>query len=140
MMPIQGLMVSTVLMDRNNWWFSLFMVFAGVTTTVCIGAIFGAIMNDSLFTKENNSQVSSRINPALTDLLGALATGTVGAVALVRRFNHSPSLDLPLVWSGFRFHKHFVAIISVFLLYRVPTFDVHISNYLARAFASFDQS
>jgi hypothetical protein len=63
--------------------FSLFMVTAGVGTTICIGSIFGAFMTDGLFDKENNSQVSSRINPALTDLLGALATGTVGAIALV---------------------------------------------------------
>mmetsp|Transcript_39285 Transcript_39285/g.94992 ORF Transcript_39285/g.94992 Transcript_39285/m.94992 type:complete len:400 (+) Transcript_39285:133-1332(+) len=85
MMPIQGLMVSTVLLDKNNWFFSSFMVLAGVGSSICIGAIFGAIMNESQFTKENNTEVSSRINPALTDLLGALATGTVGAIALVRK-------------------------------------------------------
>mmetsp|Transcript_39286 Transcript_39286/g.94997 ORF Transcript_39286/g.94997 Transcript_39286/m.94997 type:complete len:264 (+) Transcript_39286:133-924(+) len=103
MMPIQGLMVSTVLLDKNNWFFSSFMVLAGVGSSICIGAIFGAIMNESQFTKENNTEVSSRINPALTDLLGALATGTVGAIALVcHPLNHlSPSqsrTDLPCVW------------------------------------------
>lgn len=84
MTPIQGLMVATVLLNRNNWFFSLFMVIAGVSSTIAIGAFFGWFMSDELFSKENNEQVSSRVSPALTDLLAALATGTVGAIALVR--------------------------------------------------------
>ena len=33
----------------------------------------------------NNSQVASRVNPRLIDLLAAVATGAVGSIALVRR-------------------------------------------------------
>ncbi|KAL3908915.1 MAG: hypothetical protein SGARI_002845 [Bacillariaceae sp.] len=85
MMPIQGLMIATVLTNKKNWFFSLFMVCMGVGSVILVGFLFGLFADDNLFLPENNDQVSSRINPALTDLIAALATGMVGAISLVRK-------------------------------------------------------
>lgn len=82
MTPIQGLMVSSVLTNRNNWLFSLFMVLSGVGSVVLVGYIFGWIITPSLVFPENNDQVSARINPAIPDLIAALATGMVGAISI----------------------------------------------------------
>ena len=82
MMPIQGLMLSSVLTNRNNWFMSLFMVLTGVGSVVFIGFLFGLAVNDNMIEPKNNSEVNSRISPALTDLIAALATGCVGAISL----------------------------------------------------------
>jgi hypothetical protein len=79
---IQGLMVSSVLTNRDNWFFSLFMVCTGVGSVILIGFLFGSITTESLYHPNNNDQVSSRIIPALTDLIAASATGMVGAISI----------------------------------------------------------
>jgi uncharacterized membrane protein len=99
MTPIQALMVSSVLLDHKNWMMSLFMCCMGISTVILIGYLLGLAGSDNLFTKDNNSQVASRVAPALTDLIGALATGVVGAISLgtslLRFFEHLT----PIVWS-----------------------------------------
>jgi hypothetical protein len=84
MVPIQGLMVSSVLLNGKNWLMSLLMCCAGIGSVILIGYLLGLGASDNLFTKENNSQVSARVAPAMTDLVGALATGVVGAVSIGR--------------------------------------------------------
>lgn len=88
MTPIQGLMVSSVLTNRNDWFFSLFLVLTGVGSVILVGFLFGLIVADSLILPENNDQVSSRINPAMPDLIAALATGMVGAISIGTSTGH----------------------------------------------------
>jgi uncharacterized hydrophobic protein (TIGR00271 family) len=85
MTPILGMMLSIVLTDGPNFRFSLFMVVAGVSSCILVGVIYGLISTDEIYAKENNSQVASRVSPKIPDLLGALATGAVGSISLVRK-------------------------------------------------------
>jgi uncharacterized hydrophobic protein (TIGR00271 family) len=84
MTPILGVMLSTVLLDRPNFLWSMALVLSGMATCILIGFLFGYIVSDDVYTKANNSQVAGRVSPKIPDLLGALATGMVGAIALVR--------------------------------------------------------
>src|SRR5829696_3074819 len=84
MTPILGIMLSVVLADRTNLIRSLLHVAGGGLTAIAIGWLVGlVVVNDVI--AQTNSQVASRVQPRLVDLLGALATGAVGSVALVRR-------------------------------------------------------
>lgn len=85
MTPIMGTMLAIVLVDRRNFFFSLFLVLSGAASAVLVGYIFGLFMDEDVITKENNSQIAARVSPRVTDLLGALATGAVGSIALVRK-------------------------------------------------------
>jgi len=85
MTPILGIMLGIVLVDKKNFLFSFGLVLAGAGTAVLIGLILGYAFNNNMISADNNSQVSSRVEPRITDLIGALATGTVGAIALVRK-------------------------------------------------------
>jgi len=83
MTPIMGTAFSLVLGDRNHLIRSLLAVFGGGLLVISIAFLFG--MADPInFPIDENSQISSRIHPRLLDLIAALATGMVGAVALVR--------------------------------------------------------
>ncbi|WP_432089457.1 DUF389 domain-containing protein [Streptomyces sp. bgisy095] len=83
MTPILGSALSLVLADREHLLRSALLVLGGALTVVAIGMALGWIVSppDAF---ASNGQVSSRISPRLIDLLAALATGTVGAFALVR--------------------------------------------------------
>jgi uncharacterized hydrophobic protein (TIGR00271 family) len=85
MTPILGTMLAIVLADRRNFVFSLLLVITGAGSAVLVGYLFGLAMDDAVIVKENNSQVAARVEPKLPDLVGALATGAVGSVALVRK-------------------------------------------------------
>jgi uncharacterized hydrophobic protein (TIGR00271 family) len=84
MTPILGTMLSVVLADRTNLTRSLLHVAGGAIVAVTIGWLVGLLVVDPVVA-ETNSQVAQRIHPRLIDLVAALATGTVGSVALVRR-------------------------------------------------------
>jgi uncharacterized membrane protein len=77
-------MLSVVLADRTNLTRSLLHVAGGAIVAVTIGWLVGLLVVDPVVA-ETNSQVAQRIHPRLIDLVAALATGTVGSVALVRR-------------------------------------------------------
>ncbi|MBC9719349.1 TIGR00341 family protein [Streptomyces sp. TRM66268-LWL] len=83
MTPILGSALALVLADRDHVLRSVLLVLLGASAVVVIGMLLGWIVSppDAF---ASNSQVSSRISPRLIDLLAALATGTVGAFALVR--------------------------------------------------------
>jgi uncharacterized hydrophobic protein (TIGR00271 family) len=84
MTPILGTMLSVALADRSNLIRSLLLVAGGGLTAIAIGWLVGlVVVNDVI--AQTNSQVAGRVHPRLVDLLGALATGAVGSVALVRR-------------------------------------------------------
>lgn len=82
MTPIIGTALAFVLTDRTMLLRSIIFVVIGALSVIAIGFFFGTV--DYLWSSVGNSQVSSRISPALIDLLAALATGVVGAFALVR--------------------------------------------------------
>jgi uncharacterized hydrophobic protein (TIGR00271 family) len=84
MTPILGTMLAVVLGDRPNLLRSIGLVLAGAAAAILIGYLVGLlVVNDVV--ASNNSQVASRVNPRLIDLLAAVATGAVGSIALVRR-------------------------------------------------------
>lgn len=83
MTPILGTALSVVLADRVHLRRSLLLVVGGGLLVVAIAFWIGVAVHP-LDAYEANTQVSARINPRLIDLVAALATGTVGAFALVR--------------------------------------------------------
>ncbi len=83
MTPIIGAALAIVLADKRNMIRSAFLVLAGAITVIVIGYLVGMIVVGDV-TSATNTQVSGRVNPRLIDLLAALATGVVGAFALVR--------------------------------------------------------
>jgi uncharacterized hydrophobic protein (TIGR00271 family) len=84
MTPILGTMLSVVLADRTNLNRSLLHIAGGAVVAISIGWLVGLLVVDPVVA-ETNSQVAQRVHPRLIDLLAALATGSVGSVALVRR-------------------------------------------------------
>lgn len=83
MTPILGSALAIVLADRSHLVRSVFLIIAGAAAVVLVGYLMGLIAAPpDAFT--NNDQVSARISPRLIDLIAALATGTVGAFALIR--------------------------------------------------------
>ena len=82
MTPILGSAFAIVLADRYRAIRSLLTVLGGATLVIGIGVGFGLL--DPLDVSTGNSQVASRVAPHLIDLIAALATGLVGAFALVR--------------------------------------------------------
>jgi uncharacterized hydrophobic protein (TIGR00271 family) len=85
MTPILGTMLAICLTDKNNFMFSFFLVLSGAGSCILIGYLYGLCLDEDNISAENNSQVAARVEPKLTDLIGALATGVVGALALVRK-------------------------------------------------------
>jgi uncharacterized hydrophobic protein (TIGR00271 family) len=83
MTPILGIALSVVLADRGHLVRSVLLVLGGSLLVVAIAYLIGSTSHpvDAYL---SNSQVSGRISPRLIDLMAALATGTVGAFALVR--------------------------------------------------------
>jgi uncharacterized hydrophobic protein (TIGR00271 family) len=83
MTPILGTALAVVLADRTHLLRSIVLVVAGAAAVMAIAFVIGAAghpADDYI----GNSQVSARISPRLIDLVAALATGAVGAFALVR--------------------------------------------------------
>jgi uncharacterized hydrophobic protein (TIGR00271 family) len=83
MTPILGTALAVVLADRTHVVRSVGLVIGGALLVIAIGFVFGWI-GAPADAFASNSQVTSRISPGLIDLVAALATGTVGAFALVR--------------------------------------------------------
>ncbi|MCH9815258.1 MAG: TIGR00341 family protein [Actinomycetia bacterium] len=83
MTPIIGTALAFVLTDRAMLRRSVLLIVLGASAVIVIGFVFG--LSDLLNTAvEGNPQVTGRVNPGLIDLVAALATGLVGAFALVR--------------------------------------------------------
>ncbi|MFD4294419.1 DUF389 domain-containing protein [Rhodococcus sp. NPDC058505] len=63
---------------------SLIVVALGVVLVVAVGAVFAQLLPNPTDVLAN-SQVTGRTSPKLADLVAALATGLVGAIAVTRR-------------------------------------------------------
>ncbi|GAA4897199.1 hypothetical protein GCM10023203_59850 [Actinomycetospora straminea] len=83
MTPILGTALAVVLADRRQVLRSAIVVVAGAVLVVAVGYLSG-LLSPVPEIAATNSQVASRIAPELVDLVAALATGAVGAFALVR--------------------------------------------------------
>lgn len=83
MTPILGTALAVVLADRQHVMRSVLLVLGGALVVIAIGLLLG-FLAAPLDGFAANSQVASRIHPKLIDLIAALATGLVGAFALVR--------------------------------------------------------
>jgi uncharacterized hydrophobic protein (TIGR00271 family) len=83
MTPILGTVLSVVTRDGPNLGRSLLLVVTGAAVVAAIGWIFGHLAPLPVVAA-TNSQVAARVHPHIVDLVAALATGAVGAFALVR--------------------------------------------------------
>lgn len=83
MTPILGTAVGLVLADRRQVVVGVLLVVAGMATVVAIGFALGLLVDEPVVAA-TNSQVAGRVAPRLIDLVAALATGAVGAFALIR--------------------------------------------------------
>src|SRR5271163_1573873 len=83
MTPILGIVLAVVLADRANLRRCVILVVAGAAAVVGIGWLMGLFVPYPVIAA-TNSQVAARITPRIVDLVAALATGAVGAVALAR--------------------------------------------------------
>ena len=83
MTPILGTALAIVLADRRNALRSLLMVLTGALLVVAMGFLLG-LLAPVPEVAATNEQVAQRVDPHLVDLIAALATGAVGAFALVR--------------------------------------------------------
>ncbi|WP_433787836.1 TIGR00341 family protein [Actinomycetospora sp. CA-101289] len=83
MTPILGTALAVVLADRARIVRGVTTVLLGAALVVVLGYLLGLLVPEPVVAA-TNSQVASRVSPDLIDLVGALATGLVGAFALVR--------------------------------------------------------
>jgi uncharacterized hydrophobic protein (TIGR00271 family) len=83
MTPILGVALAAALADRRNLVRCLALVVLGAAAVVLIAYVLGVVISTPVLAAEN-SQVAGRVSPRLVDLVAALATGAVGAVALCR--------------------------------------------------------
>ncbi|MFE6735804.1 DUF389 domain-containing protein [Microbacterium sp. NPDC057650] len=84
MTPILGIVLATVLGSRRNLIRCWILVITGALCAIAIGYLVGLFVQSPIIA-QTDSQVAGRVSPHLIDLLAALATGVVGAVALVRK-------------------------------------------------------
>jgi len=85
MTPILGTMLGMMLGDGRNCALCFALVVSGAGLAILVGYVYGLFLEDVTIYAENNSQIAGRVKPKLTDLIGALATGAVGSIALIRK-------------------------------------------------------
>jgi uncharacterized hydrophobic protein (TIGR00271 family) len=83
MTPIIGTVFSVMIGDRANVVRSLGLVIGGAVAVVAISWLLGKVVPVPIVA-QTNPQVAGRVHPDLVDLVAALATGAVGAFALIR--------------------------------------------------------
>lgn len=83
MTPILGIVLSVTVGDGRNLAISAALVLTGALAVIAVGYGFG-LLADVPVDAARSSQVAGRVNPGLIDLAAAIATGAVGAFAVVR--------------------------------------------------------
>jgi uncharacterized hydrophobic protein (TIGR00271 family) len=83
MTPILGTVLSVATLDWQNLGRSVLLVVLGAAAVIVIGWLSGQLVSLDVV-EETNSQVAGRVHPRVVDLVAALATGTVGAFAVLR--------------------------------------------------------
>ncbi|QYJ04832.1 DUF389 domain-containing protein [Nocardioides panacisoli] len=83
MRPILGVACAMVLVDRRQLVRAVVLVLGGAALVVSVGFTIG-LLTQADVVAASNGQVAGRVSPRLIDLVAALATGFVGAFALIR--------------------------------------------------------
>jgi uncharacterized hydrophobic protein (TIGR00271 family) len=83
MKPILGTALALVMAHRRELRDNVLLILAGAVAVVLIAYLLGLLVSTDVVA-ETNSQVAGRVHPRLIDLVSAVATGMVGAFALVR--------------------------------------------------------
>ena len=83
MTPILGIVLAVVLDDRANLRRCVLLVLAGAAAVIAVGWLMGLAVPYPVIAA-TNGQVAARVTPRIVDLVAALATGSVGSVALAR--------------------------------------------------------
>jgi uncharacterized hydrophobic protein (TIGR00271 family) len=83
MTPILGVVLAVVLADGANLRRCLVLLVAGAAAVVAIGWLVGLMVPYPVIAA-TNGQVAARVTPKIVDLVAALATGSVGSIALAR--------------------------------------------------------
>jgi len=83
MTPILGVMLGVVLTDGRNLRRCLLLLATGACAVIAVGWLLGHFVPYPVVAA-TNSQVAARVTPRIVDLVAALATGSVGSVALAR--------------------------------------------------------
>jgi uncharacterized hydrophobic protein (TIGR00271 family) len=83
MVPILGVVLGVVLADGPNLRRCLLLLILGAAAVVALSWLLGHLVPYPVIAA-TNSQVAARVTPRLVDLVAALATGSVGSVALTR--------------------------------------------------------
>jgi uncharacterized hydrophobic protein (TIGR00271 family) len=83
MTPIMGTVLAIVTADRGNLVRSVLLVAGGALAAIAVGYLLGLVSPTDVIAS-TSSQVASRVNPRLIDLVAAVATGAVGAFAQCR--------------------------------------------------------
>ncbi len=83
MTPIIGTALAIVLADRHNMIRSAALILVGAGAVIVVAYVLGLAVPGEIVAS-TDPQVASRVSPRLIDLVAALATGVVGAFALVR--------------------------------------------------------
>ncbi len=83
MTPIVGIVLAVTIGDGRNLAISAALVVTGALAVIAVGYGFG-LLAEVPVDAARSSQVAGRVNPSLIDLAAAIATGAVGAFAVVR--------------------------------------------------------
>jgi uncharacterized hydrophobic protein (TIGR00271 family) len=83
MTPILGVVLGVVLADGANLRRCLLLLAAGAVAVVAVSWLLGHLVPYPVVAA-TNGQVAARVSPRIVDLVAALATGSVGSVALAR--------------------------------------------------------
>lgn len=83
MTPILGIVLAVTIGDGRNLAISAALVLTGALAVIAVGYGFG-LLAEVPVDAARSSQVAGRVNPSLIDLAAAIATGAVGAFAVVR--------------------------------------------------------
>ena len=83
MTPILGVVLGVVLTDEVNVRRCLGLLVAGAAAVVAVGWLLGFLVSYPVIAA-TDGQVAARVTPRIVDLVAALATGSVGSVALAR--------------------------------------------------------
>ena len=83
MTPILGIVLAVAIGDGRNLSLCVLLTVTGAVAVVAVGWLVG-VAAEVPVDAETSSQVAGRVNPRLIDLIAAIATGAVGAFALVR--------------------------------------------------------
>lgn len=83
MTPILGVVLGVVLADGANLRRCLLLLAAGAAAVVAVSWLLGHLVPYPVIAA-TNSQVAARVTPRIVDLVAAVATGSVGSVALAR--------------------------------------------------------